>query len=162
LLEEHDGQKKILDTINGFLEERGGTIVDATIIRRRTARKAVIRRCILRRRGKEWHFGLKAHIGVDAVSGMTHTVAVTAANVGDIEKAAELIRKDDEVAYGDSGYTGLEKREEIPGNEKPSGIVFQIKRGRYGGKTAVAVNPKPVEGVAEDRRAGARSLWDLA
>jgi IS5 family transposase len=69
---------------------------------------------------------MKAHIGVDAGSGLVHTVETTAANVHDIEETQKLIRPDDEVVYGDAGYLGLEKREEIANDEHLSKIEFRI------------------------------------
>jgi IS5 family transposase len=65
------------------------------------------------KKGNKWHFGMKAHTGVDAGTGYIHSVAATAANKHDITEAHKLIRDDDEAIYGDAGYTGLEKREEI-------------------------------------------------
>jgi IS5 family transposase len=69
---------------------------------------------------------MKAHIGVDAASRMVHSVAATAANVADIEKAAELIREDDGVVYGDNGYQGLGKRPEMQEDEQKAGIDCRI------------------------------------
>lgn len=71
---------------------------------------------------------MKAHIGVDAGSGLVHTVEVTAANVHDVEVAERLIREDDDVVYGDSGYLGLQKKPVIQGNEHKSKIDFRINR----------------------------------
>ena len=68
---------------------------------------------------------MKCHIGVDAFTGMVHTCEATAANVADIDVAPKLLRKDDEVAYGDSAYTGLEKRKEIKADENLSKIDFR-------------------------------------
>lgn len=65
---------------------------------------------------------MKCHAGVDAGSGLVHTIEVTAANVHDINVTAKLIREDDEVVYGDSGYLGIEKREEIQSDEHLSAI----------------------------------------
>ena len=65
------------------------------------------------KKGNEWKFGMKCHIGVDAGSGLVHTITVTAANEHDITQAAALIREDDEVVYGDSGYLGIQKRPEV-------------------------------------------------
>ena len=56
---------------------------------------------------------MKCHIGVDAGSGLVHTITVTAANAHDITQAAALIREDDEVVYGDSGYLGIQRRPEV-------------------------------------------------
>ena len=61
------------------------------------------------KKGNEWKFGMKCHIGVDAGSGLVHTITVTAANEHDITQAAALIREDDEVVYGDAGYLGIHK-----------------------------------------------------
>lgn len=61
------------------------------------------------KKGNQWYFGMKAHIGVDAVSGLTHSVAATSANVADVTMAGHLVRDDDERVYGDAGYTGMGK-----------------------------------------------------
>lgn len=57
------------------------------------------------RKGKQWHFGMKIHIGADVNSGTAHTVTVTAANEADINQLPDLLRKEDEVIFGDAGYT---------------------------------------------------------
>lgn len=62
------------------------------------------------KKGNQWYHGMKVHAGVDAGSGYVHTISGTAANVHDIDEAIDLLREDDEVCYGDSGYSGLEKR----------------------------------------------------
>lgn len=80
------------------------------------------------KKGNEWRFGMKCHIGVDAGSGLVHSIEVTSANVHDVTVAAKLIRDDDEVVYGDSGYIGIEKRPEIAGNEHLSKIEYRINR----------------------------------
>lgn len=61
------------------------------------------------KKGNQWYFGLKAHIGTDAVTGLTHSVAATSANVTDVTMAGVLVRKDDKRVYGDAGYTGTGK-----------------------------------------------------
>ena len=71
---------------------------------------------------------MKCHIGVDSGSGLVHTVTVTAANVHDITEAHKLLREDDDVAYGDSGYIGIEKRDEIKNNKHFSKSDFRINR----------------------------------
>ena len=65
------------------------------------------------KKGNEWHFGRKAHIGVDAASGLVHTLVATPAHIADIAKTAELPHGKEEIVYADAGYTGMEKREEI-------------------------------------------------
>ena len=95
----------------------GGTIVDATII---SAPCSLKNRAGKRdpemhqtRKNNQWYFGMKIHSGVDAGSGYVHTITATGANVHDIREAHNLIRKDDDVMYGDSGYLGMKKRKEV-------------------------------------------------
>lgn len=64
------------------------------------------------KKGNEWRFGMKCHVGLGAFSGLVHTITVTAANVHDITQAVHLIRKDDEFIYGDSVYLGIQKAQE--------------------------------------------------
>ena len=71
---------------------------------------------------------MKAHIGVDAGTGYVHSVSATAANVHDITEAPKLLRSDDDVVYGDAGYLGIEKREEIKNDENKSKIAYRINR----------------------------------
>ena len=65
------------------------------------------------KKGNQWHFGMKAHIGVDADSGLVHTVTTTAANAHDITQAHALLHGEEEMVFADSGYRGVHKREEI-------------------------------------------------
>ena len=80
------------------------------------------------KKGNEWRFGMKCHVGVDAGTGYVHTITATPANTHDITEAHKLIREDDEVVYGDSGYIGIEKREEIKTDKYLSKIDFRITR----------------------------------
>ena len=80
------------------------------------------------KKGNEWRFGMKCHIGVDAFSGLVHAIKVTPANTHDITVATQLIREDDEVVYGDSGYLGIDKREEVASDKHLSGIDYRINR----------------------------------
>jgi IS5 family transposase len=104
-----------LDT-NGLIMH-GGSIIDASVINapRSVKNEKRERDCEMgsTKKNGQWYFGAKLHIGTDAGTGYIHDFDVTAANVSDIEMAHELIRPDDDVAYGDAGYTGLEKREEM-------------------------------------------------
>lgn len=122
LLEENGLQKKLFEDLNEHLKSEGltmgkGTIVDATIISApsSTKNKSGERDPEMHstKKGNQYHFGMKAHIGVDADNGCVHTVTATSANVHDVTEASQLIRDEDEVVYGDAGYTGLEKRDEI-------------------------------------------------
>jgi len=65
------------------------------------------------KKGNQWHFGMKAHIGVDAESGLVHTVVGTAANVADVTQTAEVLHGGEKTVYLDAGYTGGEKRAEL-------------------------------------------------
>ncbi len=113
---------------------RGGTIVDATIINAPDSTKNASgerdSEMHQTKKGNQWYFGMKAHIGVDAGSGYVHSVTATAANKHDITQATHLIREDDSVVYGDSGYLGIEKREEISSDPHKSQIEYRINRRR--------------------------------
>lgn len=62
------------------------------------------------KKGKQWHFGIKAHVGVDADSGLLHTVRGTSGHVSDIAEGNTLLHKQETVAFGDAGYQGIDKR----------------------------------------------------
>jgi len=121
LLEEHNLTESIFNAINAHLASKGlflreGTIVDATLIaappstKNRTGeRDAEMHQT---KKGNQWHFGMKAHIGVDAQSGLVHTLVGTAANVHDVTQAQALLHGDETDVFGDAGYRGVEKREE--------------------------------------------------
>jgi IS5 family transposase len=121
LLESHQLTESIFNTINGHLAEKGlllreGTIVDATLIAAApsTKNKEGKRDPEMHqsKKGKQWYFGMKAHIGVDAQSGLVHTVIGTAGHVSDVTQAQALLHGDETDAFGDAGYQGVEKREE--------------------------------------------------
>ena len=121
LLEANELTRKIFDTINGHLAEKGlmmreGTIVDATLIAAPPSTKNKDKQrdpeMHQSKKGNDWHFGMKAHVGVDATSGLVHTVIGTAGNVADVTQAHALLHGDEVAALGDAGYQGVEKREE--------------------------------------------------
>ena len=124
LLEAHQLTKSIFDTINRHLAAKGlllkeGTVVDATLI---AAPPSVKNRDQARdpdmhqtKKGNQWHFGMKAHIGADADSGIVHTVVATPANVNDVTQAHALLHGREKDVHGDAGYTGVEKRQENQG-----------------------------------------------
>jgi IS5 family transposase len=137
LLEKYDIGKVFFQAISRTLDQcgyvmHGGSIVDATIIRAPSSTKNQQKQrdpeMCQTKKGNQYYFGMKCHIGVDAGSGYVHSMETTTANVHDITKAAELIRDDDEVVYGDAGYIGIEKREEIAGSEHLSEIEYRIDR----------------------------------
>ena len=122
LLERHDLPWRLFAEINALLAERGqflreGTIVDATILSAppSTKNKAKARDPEMRqtKKGNAWHFGMKAHVGVDLGSGLVHTVVGTAANVADVAQAHALLHGKEKVGFGDAGYQGVERRAEI-------------------------------------------------
>lgn len=107
------------------------------------------------RKGNQWHFGMKCHTGVDAGSGFVHTVEATPANVHDVTVAAKLLREDDEVAYGDSAYLGIEKRDEIKNDPHLSAIEYRINR-RPGRLPRVSDNAIDWERYIENRKSAVR------
>ena len=124
LLEKHELAPQVLGTINAGLAQHGlmlrtGTVVDATIIAApsSTKNKTGERDPEMHqtKKGKQWHFGMKAHIGVDAESGLVHTVIGTAANVNDVTQAGALLHGQETAAFGDAGYRGVDKRPEAQG-----------------------------------------------
>ncbi len=126
LLEKHDLTHQIFDTINGHLAAQGlmmreGTIVDATLIAAPPSTKNKDKKrdpeMHQSKKGNDWHFGLKAHIGVDMASGLVHTLVGTAGNVSDVTQAHALLHGDEVAAMGDAGYQGVEKREENLGTK---------------------------------------------
>jgi IS5 family transposase len=122
LLEAHQLPKKMFEELNLRLKQQGslmceGTIIDATIIKAPSSTKNERHErdpeMHQTKKGNEWHFGMKAHIGVDAASGLVHTLVTTPAHVADIAKTAELLHGKEEIVFADAGYTGIEKRSEI-------------------------------------------------
>lgn len=115
LLEEHGLGGEILQAVNLYLESRGvkittGTIVDATIIHapsstknREQQRDPAMHQA---RKGKQWYFGMKAHVGVDSKTKMIHSVVATAANVADCRVLPELLHGDETKVWGDQAYRG--------------------------------------------------------
>lgn len=121
LLEQHDLTKQLFEAINGRLSAAGlmmreGTIADATIIAAPSVRNEAKARDPERqqtKKGNPWYFGMKAHIGVDAESGLVHTVVGTAANVAGVTETAQVLYGDEKIVFLDAGHTGVEKREEL-------------------------------------------------
>ncbi|WP_175943773.1 IS5 family transposase [Burkholderia pyrrocinia] len=121
LLEQHQLAEQFLKAVNAQLSAKGyllkeGTVVDATLIAApsSTKNKDGERDPEMHqtKKGNMWHFGMKAHIGVDADSGLVHTVVGTAANVNDVTQAHALVHGDEANVFGDAGYQGVDKREE--------------------------------------------------
>ena len=118
-LEEHKLAEQILATVNDLLSGKGlllkvGTVVDATLIAAPTstknADKARDPEMHSSKKGNQWYFGMKAHIGVDADSGLVHTVRVTSGHVHDINEGHSLLHGKESVVFADAGYQGIQKR----------------------------------------------------
>ena len=138
LLETHDLCKALFTAINADLAARGlllreGTLVDATLIAAPSSTKNENRErdpeMHQTKKGNQWYFGLKAHIGTDRDSKLVHTVVVTAANVADIAKTAELLHGEEKQVHADAGYTGVAKRPEIVALARPIDWQIACKRG---------------------------------
>lgn len=153
---------EILSCVNAMLEEegvmmRGGSIVDATIIAAPSSTKnaegARDPEMHSTRKGNQYYFGMKAHVGADAGSGLVHTVVATAANVHDVTQAHALIREDDAFCYADAGYAGARKRPEVASDRHLSSIDWRV--GARPGKVR-SMDPDGVERGIESRKASVR------
>ena len=120
-LEDNELAPEILARVNRYLSRKGlllkqGSIVDATIIAAPSSTKNADGErdpeMHQTKKGNQWHFGMKAHIGADADSGLVHTVTTTPANQADVAVVDELLHGKEEVVYADAGYTGADKRVE--------------------------------------------------
>ena len=151
LLERHQLGRQIFDNINEWLSNAGvittqGTIVDATIIDAPTSTKNRQKQrdpeMHSTKKGNQWYFGMKAHIGVDMNNGLTHSLVTTAANAHDVTQV-QLLHGQEEGVMGDAGYLGAEKREETQGvkaewiiSERP-GTVKKLRQDPRRNKSAI-------------------------
>jgi IS5 family transposase len=140
LLEAHNLTEAVFGAVSEYLEEqsllmRGGTIMDATLIAASpsTKNKSAKRDPDMSqtKKGNQWYFGMKAHIGVDAKSGLVHTVKTTTAKVHDARMTDDLIRSDDAVIFGDKGYVS-DKRKRVA---RADGVLWAVKDKRKRGRT---------------------------
>lgn len=129
--------KRYFAACGEFLEQHGrmmhgGTIVDATIIDAPSSTKSAEgkrdREMHQTKKGNQWFFGAKLHVGVDAGGGYIHTTAVTAANVPDGAVAPQLIREDDEVMYGDSAYCAVDKHKDVQADPHLSRVDYRTNK----------------------------------
>jgi IS5 family transposase len=137
LLEKHNLGKQIFETVKAHLKDQGmsmkqGTIIDATLIaapsstkNKKGERDPEMHQT---KKGNQWYFGMKVHIGVDKDNGLIHSIETTSANVHDLTPAAELLHGEETVVYADSGYQGIEKREEMKG--KAVGFRVAMRPGK--------------------------------
>ncbi|WP_249530770.1 IS5 family transposase, partial [Escherichia coli] len=122
LLEQHQLARQLFKTISRWLAEAGvmmtqGTLVDATIIEAPSSTKNKEQQrdpeMHQTKKGNQWHFGMKAHIGVDAKSGLTHSLVTTAANEHDLNQLGNLLHGEEQFVSADAGYQGAPQREEL-------------------------------------------------
>jgi IS5 family transposase len=137
LLERHDLGKQIFETVKAHLKANGmamkqGTIIDATLIAAPSSTKNEKGErdpeMHQTKKGNQWYFGMKVHIGVDKDNGLIHSIETTSANVHDLTPAAELLHGEETVVYADAGYQGIEKREEMQG--KAIGFRVAMRPGK--------------------------------
>ena len=150
LLEKHALASGILEVINGYLGERGlllrqGSIVDATIIHAPSSTKNKDGKrdpeMHQTKKGNQWYFGMKAHIGVDADSGLVHTVRGTSANVSDVVESNSLLHGKEVDGYGDAGYQGADKRPDMPTPEPERKFQWHIAMKRSQRKALDLLRP---------------------
>lgn len=156
LLEDNGLGRALFEELNASLEAEGlrmstGTIVDATFVEApsstKNARRARDPEARSSKKGKNWHFGYKAHVGVDAEAGTVHTLRVTPANAGDLSQAAALVRPGDTDVWADAGYVGVagwlggcaspsaewhvaRRKGSVPGGERPAESLLASTRSR--------------------------------
>ena len=167
LLETHRLTEKLFSCINGQLAAQGlllkeGTIADATILsapsstkNREKARDPEMHQT---KKGNQWYFGMKAHIGADSQSGLVHTVTGTAAHVADITETDKLLHGEEQVVFLDAGYTGIEKRAEV--KEKKVKWLVAMKRGKL--KAMPEDRLKTLTGQLERAKASVRAKVEHA
>jgi len=147
LLERHGLTRSIFEVINAHLAAQGlilreGTIVDATLIaappstkNRKRARDPEMHQT---KKGNQYHFGMKAHVGADAHTGLVHALKATAANIADVTQTHHLLHGDETDVFGDSGYQGADKRPENQNAHVDWHIA--MKRGRRRALTSGALD----------------------
>ena len=152
LLERHKLAEQMLATVNALLIAKGlllkaGTVVDATLIAAPSSTKNAEGErdpeMHQTKKGNQWHFGMKAHIGADAESGLVHTVRGTAANVNDVVEANSLLHGSEADAFGDAGYQGAHKR----ANASPS-VTWHVAM--RPGKRAALDKSKPLGAMIDE------------
>ena len=159
LLERHSLGEGLLQEINAHLESQGlrlreGTIVDASIIEApsSTKNRAGERDPEMHqtKKGNQWHFGMKVHIGVDADTGLVHSMSTTAANAHDVTEAHDLLHGGEKVVWCDAGYQGVHQRAENLGREVDWQVAMRPGKRRK-------LEPGSDEAVAEKEKASVRA-----
>jgi len=138
LLERHDLTRSIFEEITAMLSEqkclmKEGTIVDATIIAAPSSTKNQSGQrdpeMHQTKKGNQWYFGMKAHVAVDAQSGLVQKIIGTAAHVSDLSQTHELLHGQERDVFADAGYLGVQKRPEIAAREGQPRWHIAAKRG---------------------------------
>lgn len=139
LLEKHKLTEALFDAVKTYLQEhalllRGGTIMDATLIKASPSTKNVASKrdpdMSQSKKGNQWYFGMKAHIGVDAKSGLVHTVKTTTGKVHDAKLTDDLIRSDDTIIFGDKGYVSDKRKRATRARGSTWAVKDKCKPGR--------------------------------
>lgn len=147
LLEKHKLTEALFDAVRTYLQERalllrGGTIMDATLIAASPSTKNEAGKrdpdMSQSKKGNQWYFGMKAHIGVDAKSGLIHTVKTTTGKVHDAKLTDDLTRPDDTIVFGDKGYVS-DKRKRAT---RARGATWAVKDKRKPGRILSASQKK--------------------
>ena len=159
LLEQHNLGQGLLEEINAHLEAQGlrfreGTIVDATIIEAPSSTKNRAKErdpeMHQTKKGNQWHFGMKAHIGVDYETGIVHSMTATAANVHDVTEAHNLLHGGETVVWGDAGYQGVHKRAENLGLDVEWRVAMRPGKRR-------GLDPEGPDALVEKAKASVRA-----
>lgn len=160
LLETYELGGEILSRVNGYLTRKGlllkrGTMVDATIIAAPSSTKNADGErdpeMHQTKKGEQWYFGMKAHIGVDVDSGLVHTVTTTPANEADVNEAEYLLHGKESVVHADAGYTGADT------SAARKGLEWQIARKRGSVKALPEGREKRTIQQQEKRKASIRA-----
>lgn len=147
LLERHDLTRAVFAVVAEHLEARGallrgGTIVDATLIAASPSTKNEAGKrdpeMTQSKKGNQWSFGMKAHVGVDVRSGLVHTAGVTTGSVHDAKVMDTLIRQDDRAVFGDKGYVNEKKKRAA----RAAGVLWAVKDQRKPGRQLSASQKK--------------------
>jgi IS5 family transposase len=146
-------QEKLFAQVIDMLQQKGlllrkGTIMDSTLIEAPSSTKNRERQrdpeARQVKKGNAWHFGYKAHIGVDRKTGLVHHLEVTSANVHDVTVVPKLLTGEETEVYGDSGYLGAEKREDA--------LIYNDQ----GGKIRYKTNRRPSQSKNRSMRSQAQ------
>lgn len=158
LLERHNLTEKVFEKTQQYLSDKGlllreGTIVDATIINAPSSTKNRDRsrdkEMHQTKKGNQWYFGMKAHVGTDTKRGLVHRIVITDASVHDSQVMDDLLHGEESVVYGDKAYADEGKKSEY----EASGIEWQVSRK---GKRGCPLSPEDREWNREQNRTRSR------